>query len=181
MAKSKKKDSQTVPNEITPSPDLPAATIDVIEVEIVPPDMGLIQELAKMVKPTDKKAMMVFNYSDPEQALIYALGRGDILFVGKINKKIVCALAIIPKTNIKDKGASIWLICTPTADEFPVTFLKRSKQYIDKIADKYDYLDTIIDEEVPVNVKYAEFMGFKATDEVFAIINDRFRYFKRDK
>jgi len=60
--------------------------------------------------------------------------------------------------GIHDNGA-IWMLCTPAIDEYPITFAREAKRFIESRQEKM--LFNIVDARNVAHVKLLRFLGFK--------------------
>ena len=63
-----------------------------------------------------------------------------------------------------DQGGIIWMLCTPAIHEYPVTFARESKRYVESRTEHL--LWNIVDKRNTVHLKLLKFLGFKFLREV---------------
>ena len=63
-----------------------------------------------------------------------------------------------------DPGGIIWMLCTPAIHEYPVTFARESKRYVESRTEPL--LWNIVDKRNTVHLKLLKFLGFKFLREV---------------
>jgi len=56
------------------------------------------------------------------------------------------------------------MLCTPAIHEYPITFAREAKRYVDSRQEKI--LHNIIDERNTVHLKLLKFLGFKNLGEI---------------
>ena len=57
-----------------------------------------------------------------------------------------------------DPGGLIWMLTTPAIEEYPVTFAREAKRYVER---QKGLLWNIVDERNTVHLKLLKFLGFK--------------------
>ena len=63
-----------------------------------------------------------------------------------------------------DPGGLIWMLTTPAIEEYPVTFAREAKRYVER---KKGLLWNIVDKRNTVHLKLLKFLGFKFLREIF--------------
>lgn len=58
-----------------------------------------------------------------------------------------------------DEGGRIWMLTTPAIHDFPVTFAREAKRFVDRRREKL--LWNIVDKRNVVHLKLLKFLGFK--------------------
>ena len=57
-----------------------------------------------------------------------------------------------------DPGGLIWMLTTPAIEEYPITFAREAKRYVER---QKGLLWNIVDERNTVHLKLLKFLGFK--------------------
>ena len=63
-----------------------------------------------------------------------------------------------------DPGGLIWMLTTPAIEEYPVTFAREAKRYVER---EKGLLWNIVDKRNTVHLKLLKFLGFKFLREIF--------------
>ena len=63
-----------------------------------------------------------------------------------------------------DPGGLIWMLTTPAREEYPVTFAREAKRYVER---QKGLLWNIVDKRNTVHLKLLKFLGFKFLREIF--------------
>ena len=63
-----------------------------------------------------------------------------------------------------DPGGLIWMLTTPAIEEYPVTFAREAKSYVER---QKGLLWNIVDKRNTVHLKLLKFLGFKFLREIF--------------
>ena len=62
------------------------------------------------------------------------------------------------------EGGRIWMLCTPAIHEYPITFAREAKRFVDSRKEKI--LWNIVDKRNTVHLKLLKFLGFKFLREL---------------
>ena len=63
-----------------------------------------------------------------------------------------------------DLGGQIWMLCTPAIHDYPITFAREARRYVERQPDKL--LWNVVDKRNTVHLKLLKFLGFKFLREV---------------
>lgn len=63
-----------------------------------------------------------------------------------------------------DEGGRIWMLTTPAIHDFPITFAREAKRFVDSREEKL--LWNIVDKRNTVHLKLLKFLGFKFLREI---------------
>ena len=63
-----------------------------------------------------------------------------------------------------EPNGSIWMLCTPAIHEYPLTFAREAKRFVDSRKEKL--LWNIVDKRNTVHLKLLQFLGFKFLREL---------------
>ena len=63
-----------------------------------------------------------------------------------------------------DPGGQIWMLCTPAIQEYPITFAREARRFVERQQDKL--LWNVVDKRNTVHLKLLKFLGFKFLREV---------------
>ena len=63
-----------------------------------------------------------------------------------------------------DPGGLIWMLTTPAIEEYPITFAREAKRYVER---QKGLLWNIVDKRNTVHLKLLKFLGFKFLREIF--------------
>jgi len=63
-----------------------------------------------------------------------------------------------------DEGGLIWMICTPAIHEYPLTFAREAKRFVESRTEPL--LWNIVDKRNTVHLKLLKFLGFKFLREI---------------
>ena len=64
-----------------------------------------------------------------------------------------------------DPGGLIWMLTTTAIEEYPITFAREAKRYVERQPDKL--LWNIVDKRNTTHLKLLKFLGFKFLREIF--------------
>ena len=61
-------------------------------------------------------------------------------------------------------GDKIWMLCTPAIHQYPLTFAREAKRFIDSRTEPY--LWNVVDKRNTVHIKLLKFLGFNLHEEL---------------
>ena len=124
---------------------------------IHPITMEAAVEVASNLRPDDYKEVYEGHGHFPLFHLPQAAFIGDTVYFTVPNGK-TAGLA-----GVHTNGA-IWMLCTPAIHEYPITFAREAKRFVDSRKEKL--LWNIVDKRNTVHLKLLKFLGFKFLREL---------------
>lgn len=124
---------------------------------IKPCTIGAAIEVASNLRPEDRREIVEGHGYDPTQALIEGCCRSSSISFTVPDGRIA-GLA-----GVYDSGA-IWMICTKAIEDFPHTFAREAKRYVESRTEPL--LWNIVDKRNTVHLKLLKFLGFKFLREL---------------
>lgn len=131
-----------------------------------------ITKVSKFIHPiTLEAAYEVASNLRPEDAREVIEGHGHIptIHIPIFSQRGFCVSFTVPNgkaagiAGITDEG-SVWMLCTPEIHNYPVTFAREAKRFIDSRPEKL--LWNIVDKRNTVHLKLLKFLGFKFLREI---------------
>ena len=108
--------------------------------------------VASNLLPEDFREVKEGHGHDPLKALVVGVHSSDSVYFTN-PKNEICGIA-----GVYENGA-IWMLCTPAILEFPHTFAREAKRFVNSRNEKL--LWNIVDERNKVHIKLLRFLGFK--------------------
>jgi hypothetical protein len=124
---------------------------------IYPLTVQVAYEVACDLRPDDRRECVEGHGLDPKIWLPISAKTGDNVYF-KVPDGTLAGCA-----GVNDDG-SIWMLCTPAVERFPVTFAREAKKYIESRKEKL--LWNIADKRNTVHLKLLKFLGFKFLREL---------------
>ena len=115
-------------------------------------------EVASELRPEDRREIEEGHGLDPFTTLVAKAQEGSCVYFNVPNGKTA------GMAGVEDDGC-IWMLTTKAIYEYPLTFARESKRYVERHADKS--LWNIIDKRNTVHLKLLKFLGFKFLEEIF--------------
>jgi len=109
-------------------------------------------EVAFNLRPEDRREVEEGHGQDPLVELVKAAQEGTCVYFNVPNGKTAGMAGV-------EKGGIVWMLCTPAIHDYPITFAREAKRYIDSRQD--ELLWNIVDERNKVHLKLLKFLGFK--------------------
>ena len=115
------------------------------------------KEVASNLRPDDRREIEEGWGLDPMDVLVKAAHRGSGVWFEVPNGKTAGLAGV-------DKGGIIWMICTPAIHEYPITFAREAKRFVESRTEPL--LWNIVDKRNTVHLKLLKFLGFKFLREI---------------
>ena len=109
-------------------------------------------DVASNLRPEDRREVEEGHGTDPLGYLINEARIGTCVYFTMPNGKTA------GMAGIEDDGM-IWMLCTTVIHDYPLTFAREAKRFIDSRQEKL--LWNIVDERNTVHLKLLKFLGFK--------------------
>ena len=109
-------------------------------------------EVASNLRPEDRRELVEGHGVNPMEQLTLAAKRGSCVQFRVPNGKTAGMAGV-------EQGGLIWMICTPAIHEYPLTFARESKRFVESRTEPL--LWNIVDERNKVHLKLLKFIGFK--------------------
>ena len=114
--------------------------------------VGAALEVASNLLPDDRSEVQEGHGHDPKTALVDSIRYCDSVYFEVPNGKIAGLAGV-------HGNGQIWMLCTPAIYDYPHTFAREAKRYVDERREKL--LWNIVDERNEVHLKLLRFLGFK--------------------
>ena len=124
---------------------------------IHPITMEAALEVASNLLPADRREVEEGHGVDAREALIDAVQKPSCVYFVVPNGKTAGMAGV-------DDGGQIWMLCTTAIHDYPVTFAREAKRYVERQEDKL--LWNIVDSRNKVHLKLLQFLGFKFLREI---------------
>jgi len=109
-------------------------------------------QVAFNLRPDDRREVEEGHGQDPLVELVKAAQEGSCVYFNVPNGKTAGMAGV-------EKGGVVWMLCTPAIHDYPITFAREAKRYIDSRQE--ELLWNIVDERNKVHLKLLKFLGFK--------------------
>ena len=114
-------------------------------------------EVASNLRPDDRREIEEGWGLDPIIHLPEAARKGSGVWFEVPNGKTAGLAGV-------DAGGIIWMICTPAIHEYPITFAREAKRFVESRTEPL--LWNIVDKRNTVHLKLLKFLGFKFLREI---------------
>ena len=115
------------------------------------------KEVASNLRPDDRREIEEGWGLDPIKHLPLAAQSGDGVWFEVPNGKTAGLAGV-------DTGGIIWMVCTPAIHEYPITFAREAKRFVESRTEPL--LWNIVDKRNTVHLKLLKFLGFKFLREI---------------
>ena len=114
-------------------------------------------KVASNLLPEDRREVEEGHGLDPMEELVIAAHRGSCVWFEVPNGKTAGMAGVGPE-------GEVWMLCTPAILEYPITFAREAKRFIENRPEPL--LWNIVDKRNTVHLKLLKFLGFTFLREV---------------
>ena len=119
---------------------------------IHPITLEAAREVAFNLRPDDRREVEEGHGVDPMVMLTTAAKTTDCIYFEVPNGKTA------GMAGVNNDGA-IWMLCTPAIHDYPITFAREARRFVDR--QNHKLLWNIVDKRNKVHLKLLKFLGFK--------------------
>ena len=119
--------------------------------------MEAAMDVASNMRPEDRREAEEGWGVDPSLTLADAAQEGSCVWFEVPNGKTAGVAGV-------DPGGQIWMVCTPAIEEFPLTFAREAKRFVE--ARTEPLLWNVVDKRNIIHLKLLKFLGFKFLREL---------------
>ena len=114
-------------------------------------------EVASNLRSDDRREVEEGHGLDPFVMITSKAQEGSCVYFNVPNGKTAGMAGV-------DPGGLIWMLTTPAIEEYPITFVREAKRYVER---QKGLLWNIVDKRNTVHLKLLKFLGFKFLREIF--------------
>ena len=119
--------------------------------------MEAAKEVVSNLRPEDRREVEEGHGIDVVDVLVQAVKKPSCVYFTVPNGKTAGMAGV-------DNGGLIWMLCTSAIHEYPITFAREARRYVERQPDKL--LWNVVDKRNTVHLKLLKFLGFKFLREV---------------
>ena len=113
--------------------------------------------MASNLRPDDRREVEEGHGHDPIEVLTKAVSIPSTVYFTVPNGKTAGMAGVGPE-------GEIWMLCTPAIHEYPITFAREAKRFVESRTEPL--LWNIVDKRNTVHLKLLRFLGFKFLREI---------------
>ena len=114
-------------------------------------------EVASNLRPDDYREVAEGHGANPLTYLVLEAKKGDCIYFEVPNGKTAGMAGV-------DEGGVIWMLCTEASHEYPLTFAREAKRWVESRPEPL--LWNVVDKRNKVHLKLLKFLGFKFLREL---------------
>ena len=114
-------------------------------------------QVASDLLPDDRREVEEGHGVDPLEELLFAIQNTSCVWFEVPNGKTAGMAGVGP-------NGEIWMLCTPAIHEYPITFAREAKRFVESRTEPL--LWNIVDKRNTVHLKLLRFLGFKFLREI---------------
>ena len=115
-------------------------------------------EVASNLLPEDRREVEEGHGLNPMEELTLSVHRSSCVWFEVPNGKTAGMAGVGP-------NGEVWMLCTPAIHEYPITFAREAKRFIESREEPL--LWNIVDKRNIVHLKLLKFLGFKFLREIY--------------
>ena len=115
------------------------------------------KQVASDLLPDDRREVEEGHGVDPLEELLFAIQNTSCVWFEVPNGKTAGMAGVGP-------NGEIWMLCTPAIHEYPITFAREAKRFVESRTEPL--LWNIVDKRNTVHLKLLRFLGFKFLREI---------------
>ena len=119
---------------------------------IHPITLEAAENVASNLRPADRREMVEGHGTNPMEYAKWIASEGTAVWFEVPNGKTAGMAGVGPK-------GEVWMLCTPAIHEYPITFARESKRFIEGRSEPL--LWNVVDCRNIVHLKLLKFLGFK--------------------
>jgi len=124
---------------------------------IHPATLEAATKVASNLLDDDRMEITEGHGHDPESALIVGMNNSEAVYFEVPNGDIAGMAGV-------SQDGKIWMVCTPAIYQYPHTFAKEAKRYVER--QQHELLWNIVEKRNKVHIKLLRFLGFKFLREL---------------
>ena len=129
---------------------------EVSKVKILPITLEAAYEVASNLRPEDRRECVEGHGIEPIIHVVLASQNGSCWSFTMPNGETAGIVGIIDD--------QIWMLCTPVIHQYPLTFAREAKRWLDSRTEPY--LWNVVDKRNTVHIKLLKFLGFTLHEEL---------------
>jgi hypothetical protein len=131
-------------------------TTSVSKVKILPIELEAAYQVASNLRPDDRRECVEGHGIDPIIHVVLASQEGFCRSFTMPNGETAGIVGIIDD--------QIWMLCTPVIHQYPLTFAREAKRFMDTRTEPY--LWNVVDKRNTAHIKLLKFLGFTFHEEL---------------
>ena len=126
------------------------------KVKILPIELEAAYEVASNLRPDDRRECVEGHGIEPIIHVVLASQSGSCWSFTMPNGETAGIVGIIDD--------QIWMLCTPVIHQYPLTFAREAKRWLDSRTEPY--LWNVVDKRNTAHIKLLKFLGFTFHEEL---------------
>ena len=124
-------------------------------------EWGDDRAMAPNLRLADQREAISGTGLSPDDALYMSVRHSDQFWVGWDDNVPIAIFGYIDSSSDEGTAANVWLLGTDRVKAVRWQFLRKSKEWMDRVAANYDILWAVSDSRNKVHQKWYEWLGFK--------------------
>lgn len=129
-----------------------------------------VNVIAKDMRPADVAEVEAASGLSPGEALFEAWDATPEPWTFVVKEHPTAMFGVVPGATEYPRHGVIWMLGTPRIGKVPVSFLRGCKQWLNRIADRYEAVGNWVDCRNLVSIGFLDRLGFEfAPAETFGV------------
>jgi hypothetical protein len=126
---------------------------------LVPTKLEDVEHIAPRLREADRRECLAATGKEPLDVLKMSLLIGDFTYTMTAPDGTKVGLFGVCKSPLEGAGV-IWLCATDDIYQYQMTFLRRSKEFLENLLNDYVVLHNAVDARNTLHIKWLKWMGF---------------------
>lgn len=141
--------------------------------ELLVPTHKHVYELSATMRQADVEEVWALYHLDPELALYLSIGNSCWSYAGLIDGRVIAIFGVgAIGTFLTEKGVP-WALVSEYATDYPISFLRFSRVYLERMKNEFSELVNIIDARNVKAIEWLKWLGFEIMPTIPAGVERR--------
>lgn len=127
---------------------------------IVPATLEHVAAMLPNVRTADRHEVMAATGMAMEDALPDSLKRSEMAWAGMVDDQVACIFGVAGASILSETGFP-WMIGTHLIEQHAKAFLRRNKQMVQQMLDRYPHLENYVDVRNTTAIGWLKWLGFE--------------------
>ncbi len=142
---------------------------------------GDVEHVAQFMRCCDRAEIWAAHNAMPLPALERSIEASSLSWSIRKGEECIGLFGVGADPAMEERG-SPWLLATPKLEDISITFLKQSKECVQRMLDRHSFLENWVDQRNLTSIKWLEWCGFTVFDpEPFGVEGRLFCRFEMRK
>lgn len=131
-----------------------------VEIIVKPAGFEHVEDFARAPREADVQELKAASGATPRQALLYGVRFSTVAWAAYVEDEPLCMLGVAPQSVLLGVGTP-WCIGTALLERHQFAFLRRNREYVGKMLDRYEHLVNYVDDRHRLAKRWIKWLGFR--------------------